>query len=56
VYLVFNTSMNLTMQNAQVACFRNAAAHLQPGGCFVIEVRVPICAGSRRGRTSCRGT
>ena len=33
--------MNLTTQEAQVACFRNAAAHLDPGGCFVIEVRVP---------------
>lgn len=40
-YLVFNTIMNLTTQEAQVACFRNAAAHLQPGGCFVIEVTVP---------------
>jgi SAM-dependent methyltransferase len=41
VYLVFNTIMNLTSQDAQVACFRNAAAHLEPGGCFVIELRVP---------------
>lgn len=40
-YLVFNTIMNLTTQAAQVACFRNAAAHLQPGGRFVIEVGVP---------------
>ena len=40
-YLVFNTIMNLTTQAAQVACFRNVAAHLQPGGCFVIEVMVP---------------
>jgi SAM-dependent methyltransferase len=40
-YLVFNTIMNLTTQEAQVACFRTAAAHLEPGGCFVIEVRVP---------------
>ena len=40
-YLVFNTIMNLTTQEAQVACFRNAAAHLEPGGCFVIEVMVP---------------
>ncbi len=40
-YLVFNTIMNLNTQDAQVACFRNAAAHLEPGGCFVIEVRVP---------------
>ncbi len=40
-YLVFNTIMNLTTQDQQVACFRNAAAHLVPGGCFVIEVLVP---------------
>jgi SAM-dependent methyltransferase len=40
-YLVFNTIMNLTTQDAQVACFENAAAHLEPGGCFVIEVMVP---------------
>lgn len=41
VYLVFNTIMNLTTQAAQVACFRNAAAHLTPGGCFVVEVMLP---------------
>jgi SAM-dependent methyltransferase len=40
-YLVFNTIMNLTTQDAQVACFENVAAHLEPGGCFVIEVGVP---------------
>jgi SAM-dependent methyltransferase len=40
-YLVRNTIMNLTTQDAQVRCFRNAAAHLEPGGCFVIEVIVP---------------
>ena len=40
-YLVFNTINNLTTQEEQVACFRNAAAHLEPGGCFVIEVGVP---------------
>jgi len=40
-YLVFNTIMNLTTQEAQVACFRNVAAHLEPGGCFVIEVTIP---------------
>jgi SAM-dependent methyltransferase len=40
-YLVFNTIMNLTTQDAQVACFRNVAAHLEPGGCFVIETGVP---------------
>jgi len=41
VYLVANTIMNLTTQEEQVACFRNAAAHLSPGGCFVVEVLVP---------------
>lgn len=40
-YLVFNTIMNVTTQAGQVACFRNAAAHLAPGGCFVVEVMVP---------------
>jgi SAM-dependent methyltransferase len=40
-YLVFNTVMNLTSQDAQVACFQNVAAHLEPGGRFVIEVGVP---------------
>jgi SAM-dependent methyltransferase len=40
-YLVFNTIMNLTTQNAQVACFQNVAAHLEPGGCFVVEVGMP---------------
>jgi SAM-dependent methyltransferase len=41
VYLVFNSIPNLTSQAEQVACFRNAAAHLEPGGRFVIEVGVP---------------
>ncbi len=41
VYLVFNTIMNLTTQDAQAACFVNASAHLAPGGHFLIEVGVP---------------
>ena len=40
-FLVFNTIMNLTTQAEQVACFRNGADHLEPGGCFVIEVMIP---------------
>ena len=40
-YIVFNTIMNLTTQNAQVSCFHNAAAHLSPGGRFVVEVVTP---------------
>lgn len=41
VYLVYNTIENLTTQDEQVDCFRNAARHLEPGGVFVIEVEVP---------------
>lgn len=41
VYLVFNTINNLTTQDAQVACFVNAAEHLVAGGTFVVEVGVP---------------
>ena len=41
VYLVFNTIMNLRTQEQQVACFRNAARHLAPGGRFLIETMVP---------------
>ena len=40
-YLVYNTINNLTTQDAQVACFRNVAEHLAPGGCFVIETGIP---------------
>ncbi len=40
-YLVRNTITNLTSQEQQVACFCNVAAHLEPEGCFVIEVYVP---------------
>jgi SAM-dependent methyltransferase len=39
-YVVFNTINNVTTQDAQVACFENVAAHLDPGGCFVVEVGV----------------
>lgn len=41
VYLVFNTISNLLTQREQVACFRNAARHLGPGGRFVVELEVP---------------
>jgi SAM-dependent methyltransferase len=40
-YLICNTITNLTTQDAQVDCFSNVAAHLEPGGCFVIEVYIP---------------
>ena len=51
-YLVRNTIMNLTTQDEQVACFRNAAAHLEPGGCFVIEVLVPALQRLPPGETA----
>jgi SAM-dependent methyltransferase len=41
VYLVYNTIQNVTTQAGQVATFANAAAHLEPGGVFVIEVGMP---------------
>jgi len=41
VYIVFNSINNQTTQDAQVASFQNAAAHLGPGGCFVVEVGTP---------------
>lgn len=41
VYLVYNTIMNVTTQDEQVAVFQNAAAHLEQGGCFVVELGVP---------------
>ena len=52
VYLVFNTIGNLTSQDKQVACFENAAAHLAPGGYFLIELGVP---GLRRFVPGSRG-
>ncbi|MFD0901397.1 class I SAM-dependent DNA methyltransferase [Actinomadura sediminis] len=50
-YLVFNTVNNLTTQDAQVSCFENAAAHLGPGGRFVIEVGVPALRRLSPGQT-----
>jgi SAM-dependent methyltransferase len=50
-YLVFNTINNLTTQDAQVACFQNVAAHLEPGACFVIEVGVPALRRLPPGQT-----
>jgi len=40
VYIVLNSLNNVTTQNGQVATFANAAAHLEAGGCFVVEVGV----------------
>lgn len=51
VYAVWNTFMNLTTQEAQVACCRNAAAHLRPGGLFVVELEAPAIQGLLPGET-----
>ncbi|MEO1352523.1 MAG: class I SAM-dependent methyltransferase [Cyanobacteria bacterium J06635_15] len=52
VYLIFNTIMNLTTQEAQVRCFQNAASHLNPGGNFVIQVMVPALQQIPPGETN----
>jgi SAM-dependent methyltransferase len=51
VFLVFNTISNLTTQEAQVACFENAAAHLHTGGRFVVENNVPALQSLPLGQT-----
>ena len=50
-YIVFNTIMNLTTQDQQIACFQNVAKHLEPGGCFVVEVGVPALQRLPSGET-----
>jgi SAM-dependent methyltransferase len=40
-FLVFNSINNVTTQDGQASVFENASAHLEPGGCFVVEVGVP---------------
>ena len=52
VYLIFNTIMNLTTQEEQVKCFQNAALHLNPAGCFVIEVMIPALQSIPHGETN----
>lgn len=52
VYLVYNTISNVLTQAAQVEVFRNAARHLSPGGCFVVELEVPDLRRLPPGRTA----
>ncbi|GII94485.1 class I SAM-dependent DNA methyltransferase [Sinosporangium siamense] len=49
VVLAVNTIYALPSQDAQIGCFRNAAAHLRPGGRFVVEAWVPDIASSWAG-------
>jgi SAM-dependent methyltransferase len=51
VYLVANSIANLTTQDEQVACFENAASHLEPGGCLVVELYVPALRRLPPGQT-----
>ena len=53
VYVVWNSIGNLRTQEEQVACFRNAARHLAPGGRFVVELWVP---GIRRASVTAPAT
>lgn len=41
VFVVFNTFFMLTTQHDQQRCFHNVAAHLGPGGRFVVHAFVP---------------
>ncbi len=41
VFLGFNTLFALLTQERQITCFQNVAAHLEPGGCFVLDCFVP---------------
>ncbi len=50
VVLAANTIFALPSQDAQVQAFRNAAAHLRPGGHFVLEAWVPDLGDFRAGR------
>lgn len=50
VVLAINTIYALPDQDAQVRCFANAAAHLGPGGRFLVEAWVPDPGAFRRGQ------
>jgi SAM-dependent methyltransferase len=52
VYIVFNSISNLNSQDEQVACFANAAAHLDTRGCFVVELWIPDLRGFPHGQTA----
>jgi hypothetical protein len=52
VYLLRNTITNLTTLDEQVACFQNAAAHLEPGGFFVVENYIPALQRLPPGETA----
>jgi SAM-dependent methyltransferase len=52
VYVVFNTFYGLLTQDDQVRCFECVAAHLRPGGRFLLRGFVPDLARFRRGQST----
>lgn len=54
VYLGFNTIGNLRTQDEQIECFHNAAAHLAPGGHFLMSSECLRCGSCRPDRPLCR--
>jgi len=52
VYVVFNTFFSLSTQDEQVHCFRNVAARLSAGGCFLVEAFVPDLTRFRGGQVN----
>jgi SAM-dependent methyltransferase len=52
VYVVFNTFYGLLTQDDQVRCFETVAAHLRPGGRFLVRGFVPDLGRFRRGQST----
>jgi len=50
VVLALHTIFGLPTPERQIRCFENAAAHLEPGGVFVVEARVMDPADFRDGK------
>src|SRR4051794_24153579 len=50
VYVVFNTFYGLLTQDEQVRCFERVAAHLRPGGRFLVRGFVPDIRRFERGQ------
>jgi len=50
IFVVFNTFFMLMTQEQQVRCFRNVAAHLAPGGRFLLHAFVPDTSRIEKGQ------
>ena len=51
IFVAFNTLFMLTTQEEQVRCFRNVAAHLAPGGRFLVNAFVPDLSRIEQGQS-----